>query len=95
MTRVTVTVAYALADRATLIEVRLPAGATVADAIRYSGICDRHPELGHGRLAVGIYGKRVERTAALADGDRVELYRSLLADPKAARRRRAKALRAR
>jgi putative ubiquitin-RnfH superfamily antitoxin RatB of RatAB toxin-antitoxin module len=90
MNEVGVTVVYAQAEGATLIELRLPAGATVADAISRSGILGRHPELDAKRLRVGIFGSLTAQSAALADGDRVELYRPLIVDAKEARRRRVK-----
>ena len=62
--------------------VQLPAGATVRDALAAAGFATRHRD-------VGVYGKRVQADAALADGDRVEIYRPLLLDPKEGRRRRA------
>jgi putative ubiquitin-RnfH superfamily antitoxin RatB of RatAB toxin-antitoxin module len=89
MSGISVTVVHALPDAAIEIEVHLPEGATIGDAIERSGI---HARLRHFELstaAVGIFGKRARRDTILADGDRVELYRPLTADPKAARRRRA------
>lgn len=59
-------------------------GATVADAIAACGL-ERS-----GFAGVALFGKRVQDTQVLADGDRVELLRPLLADPKDARRRREK-----
>jgi uncharacterized protein len=90
MTLLSVTVVYALPEFATEIEVRLPAGATVADALARSGIAARHPEAHLEQCPVGIFGKRVDRQSTVADGDRVELYRPLIADPKESRRARAK-----
>jgi uncharacterized protein len=84
-----VTVVLALPDRATEIAVRLPAGATVSDALERSGLAERHPEVDVARARVGIFGKLADRKARLGDGDRVEVYRALLADPKAGRLRRA------
>ena len=89
MSAITVTVVYALPDRATEIEVRLGAGATVADALTKSGLASLHPGLDLARSPVGIFGRRVERNRVLVDGDRVEIYRPLMADPKNARRKRA------
>ena len=60
-------------------------GATVRSALAAAGMAAPH--------GAGIHGRRVPLDAALADGDRVEIYRPLLADPKAARRRRARARR--
>jgi putative ubiquitin-RnfH superfamily antitoxin RatB of RatAB toxin-antitoxin module len=91
MRTIAVTVVYALPDGATEIALELPAGATVADAIARSRIAERHPHAALHRAPAGIFGKRAGRETMLADGDRVELYRPLQADPKAARRRRASA----
>ena len=83
-----VEVAYAEPERQFLRRITLAAGATIADAIAASGL---EGELGIdvSSLATGIWSKPKPRDAPLADGDRVELYRPLLADPKEARRRRA------
>ena len=86
-----VTVILALPDRATEIAVRLPAGATLGDALEGSGLAERHPEVDVARARVGIFGKLSDRKAVLADGDRVEVYRALIADPKEGRLRRAAA----
>ena len=64
-----------------VIELQLPSGATVRDALAASGIKGTQ---------VGIFGKRVAMDTRLADGDRVEIYRPLVIDPKEARRRRAR-----
>ena len=90
MTAITVNVVYALPDQATEIEVQLPAGASVAEAIAGSRIAERHPEVDFARAPAGIFGRKVRRDAALTDGDRVEIYRPLRADPKDLRRRRGK-----
>ena len=89
MKLIRVTVVYAQPASATEIEVSLPAGATVQDALEHSGIGARNPEANPGRCAVGIFGKRVDRDAIVTEGDRVELYRPLIADPKEIRRARA------
>ena len=87
MRKIAVTVIYALADRAIEIEVRLDHGATAAEAIERSGIAARIP--GAADAAIGIFGKRVRRDTVLSRGDRVEIYRPLIADAKTLRRRRA------
>ena len=84
-----VEVAYALPERQTLRELRLPEASTVADAIRASGLLEDFPDLDAAR--VGIFGRAVRPDARLSDGDRVEIYRPLVADPKEARRKRAAA----
>ena len=71
------------------MELEVGARTTVRQAIKRSGILSRFPEieLAHGR--VGIFGRPVRLDALLNDGDRVEIYRALIADPKEARRGRA------
>jgi len=83
-----VEVAYAEPGRQFLRPLTLAVGATIADAIAASGL---EAELGidASSLATGVWSKPKPRDTPLADGDRVELYRPLLADPKEARRRRA------
>jgi len=87
---IAVSVVYALPDRATEIELTLPSGATVADALEKSGLTELHPEVDPTRCAVGVFGRRVQHHRVLADGDRVEVYRPLVAEPKEARRRRGR-----
>jgi putative ubiquitin-RnfH superfamily antitoxin RatB of RatAB toxin-antitoxin module len=86
-----VTVVLALPDRATQIALRLPGGATLGDALEASGLAERHPDVDLARARVGIFGKLSDRKAMLADGDRVEIYRALIANPKESRLRRAAA----
>ena len=71
------------------IDVELPAPASAWDAVRASGVLDRWPELAAGEPSVGIWGRATSAAAVVHDGDRVELYRPLAADPQEARRRRA------
>jgi putative ubiquitin-RnfH superfamily antitoxin RatB of RatAB toxin-antitoxin module len=87
-TPLSVEVCYARPDEETLIALTLPAGATLRDAIEVSGVLARHPEIDLAKQKVGVYGKIRPLEAALADGDRVEIYRPLIVDPKAARQRR-------
>ena len=86
---VTVEVIYALPERQRAVEVTLPAGATVRMAVRASRLDRYFPGLDLEHGAVGVWGRVVADGAVLADGDRVELYRPLLADPREQRRRRA------
>ena len=76
------------AGPADCVAVRLPAGATVADALRISGVPLRHRLATDAALAVGIWGRRCGLDRALCAGDRVEVYRALTVDPKEARRLR-------
>ena len=66
------------------VQLELPPGATVRDALAASGL-----QIKEGQ-AVGVFGKRVTMDQPVAEGDRVEIYRPLALDPKEARRRRAR-----
>lgn len=81
-------VCYALATTQTLVCLRLPAGATLRDAIEASGIAKLHPEIDPATAKAGIFGKPKPPDTPLADHDRVEIYRPLIVDPKLARQRR-------
>ncbi len=72
---------------------RLEAPASVADALRLAAADPLFAGVDLTRCAVGIFGAIVDAHHALADGDRIELYRALAVDPKSARRRRAAAVR--
>jgi putative ubiquitin-RnfH superfamily antitoxin RatB of RatAB toxin-antitoxin module len=85
--RVEVVYALPAGEDATFVD--LPGGQSVIDAVRASGVLERHPEIDLPRHKLGIYGRVVAPSALLADGDRVEIYRPLALDPKEARRRRA------
>lgn len=84
-----VKVAIALPGRQRMMTLELKNGATIADAITASRIVEDFPELDPSTLEVGVWGKSKSRETPLSDGDRVELYRPLIAEPKEARRRRA------
>ena len=89
MARLSVEVVYALPSGEDAVSLTLAAGATAEDAVRASGVLERHPEIDLGRQRLGIYGRLVAEKAPLRDGDRVEIYRPLPVDAKEARRRRA------
>ena len=83
-----VAVIYADPQRQIVRNVEIAADSTVDDAIRASTILDQLPP-GFVPAAIGVFGRVVARDARLRDGDRVELYRPLKADPKQSRRHRA------
>ena len=85
-----VEVIFALPDEQVVIGVELPGQATVDDAIRESKIMEKYPEIDLEVNKTGIFGKPAKRDAALHQGDRVEIYRTLIADPKEMRKQRAK-----
>ncbi len=86
---INVEVAYALPERQIILPVNVELGTTIGGAIVQSGIMIEFPELDVEHSEVGIYGKAAAMTTVLADGDRVEIYRPLIADPKEVRRKRA------
>jgi uncharacterized protein len=81
-------VCYALPNEQALIPVELPEGATVQQALDASGILRRYPQIDLEKQKVGVFGKLKPLDTVLADHDRVEIYRPLIVDPKAARQRR-------
>jgi putative ubiquitin-RnfH superfamily antitoxin RatB of RatAB toxin-antitoxin module len=84
-----VTVAYSgSARQVDRVALSLPAGATVGDALRQSGLIERHSEIEVASAKIGVWGKLRSLTDVLRDGDRVEVYRPLKVDPKEARRQR-------
>lgn len=86
---VQVEVVYARSDRQQIVAVVVPAGASIETAIRASGILEHFPEIDLARAAVGRYGARARLTDIVDAGDRIEIYRPLIVDPREARRRRA------
>jgi len=84
-----VTVVYCPRDAVWQRELRLEQGATLRSAIETSGVLAAFPELRMEELDTGVFGRRRELDAVLAEGDRVEIYRPLRVEPKDARRRRA------
>lgn len=87
--KITVEVVYALAEKQYLHKVSLEEGATVEQAIVASGLMRLRPEIDLTSNKVGIWSRAVKLQDAVQDGDRVEIYRPLIADPKALRRQRA------
>ncbi|OQX31475.1 MAG: RnfH family protein [Candidatus Sedimenticola endophacoides] len=84
-----VEVAYATEAEQLILTVEGAPGMTVEEAIRRSGIVGRFPEIDLTSLKVGVFGKAARLDADLNPGDRVEIYRPLVADPKEARKKRA------
>lgn len=91
MELVAVSVAYARsAQDQRIVQVSVPQGTTVEGAILASGLLETCPEIDLARQKVGVFGGCVPLTRPVEQGDRVEIYRALIADPKEARRRRAR-----
>ncbi|MFH7586038.1 RnfH family protein [Oceanimonas sp. AH20CE76] len=89
MNLIQVEVVYALPDKQTVLSLRVPPTATVQEIIEQSGILRQFPDIDLERNAVGIFSRQVRLEQSVNEGDRIEIYRPLLADPKEIRRRRA------
>src|ERR1017187_2627196 len=83
-------VAYAESHRAIVKAYRLGVAATIADALRLAAADPEFAGIDFAASAAGIFGRVSALSQVLADGDRVEIYRPLAADPKSARRARAR-----
>ena len=91
--KIRIEVAYALPDRQSLIALDVDAHCNALDAARQSGIAQQFPDLDIESAALGIWGRVLKNPAltTLREGDRVEIYRPLLIDPKVVRQARADA----
>jgi len=87
--QIQIEVAYAKAERQEIVELKLPSGSTIQQAVEASGLLQRFPEIELAKAKVGIYGKLARLDTALRERDRVEIYRPLIADPKEVRKQRA------
>lgn len=83
-------VCYAEADRQLWMRLDVPEECSVEAAIQRSGVLKRFPEIDLKRQKVGIFGKIVKLDSAVKEGDRIEIYRGIVADPKTVKRRRIK-----
>ena len=83
-------VVHALPQRSWRVRVELPSGATVADALAAAAMPSRVPGLEVDSARLAVFGRSVTPETRLHDRDRVEILRPLLADPKQARRQRAR-----
>lgn len=88
---ISIEVAYANPQRQVLLTVLVALGTTVRQAVEQSCIAEQFPQDGLLECPMGIFGRRLARPAeqVLEEGDRIEIYRPLLADPMEVRRMRA------
>ena len=82
-------VVYPLPRKQEIFAVKLPEGSTARQAIEASGVLQKYPEIDLAKNKLGIFAKLAKPDAPLRDRDRVEIYRSLIADPKEVRKQRA------
>jgi len=87
--KIKIELVYALPAEQFLLQSEVPAGTTIAEAVRISGLLDKHPEIDLEKGKFGIFGKLSKTDTVLREKDRVEIYRPLIADPKEVRRKRA------
>ncbi|WP_394754007.1 RnfH family protein [Crenothrix sp.] len=86
----TIEVAYATPDKQALVSLPVPLDTTAEQAIHASGLLAQFPEIDLEQTKVGVFGVLCNLDHSLKHGDRVEIYRPLMLDPKAARLQRAK-----
>ncbi len=93
--QIMVEVAYALPEKQTLLSINVDEGCTAIDAVKLSGMADLYPDMDFEQLQLGIFSNSCTQDQILNAGDRVEIYRPLIADPKEVRKRRATEMAAR
>lgn len=86
---VNVEVVYAKPEEQVIVTLAMEEGSTVEAAVRASGVLERFPEIALSELNAGIFGVACKLDQPVREGDRIEIYRPLLHDPKEARRQRA------
>ena len=87
--KIQVEVCYALPEKQTLLSLEVEPSLTIESIIKQSGILELHPEINLAENKVGIFSKLAKLNDTLHDGDRIEIYRPLIADPKEVRKQRA------
>lgn len=81
-------VCYAEVDRQLWMRLEVPDHSTVAETIQLSGLLKLYPEINLDNQKVGIFGKIAKLDTPVQEGDRVEIYRPITADPQTVQRRR-------
>ncbi len=89
MAAIEIEVSFALPDQQSLIALQVAEGTTVAEAIAQSQLAESYPEYDFSSLSVGVWNRVCKSDQILKQGDRVEIYRPLIADPKEVRKQRA------
>ncbi len=82
-------IAYATPDKQMILECRVEPGTSPRDAVINSAIDEYFPEIAKDSCDIGIFGKVIRPDHSLENGDRIEIYRPLIADPKEVRKKRA------
>ena len=89
ISELTVEVVYATPDRQQIFVVQVKSGSTIETAIDRSGVLDVFPEIDLLTQKVGVFSRQKKLSEEVFEGDRIEIYRPLIIDPKEARRKRA------
>ena len=87
--KVQIEIAYATPQKQIILQREVDAGSHARDAVKASGIDQHFPEIDLESCDLGVFGKAVADDYEVGDGDRIEIYRPLIADPKEVRRQRA------
>ena len=87
--QISLEVAYATPEKQALLDVIVALGVTVEQAIQASDVLSQFPDINLKTSKVGIWNRTCKLSDLPKDGDRIEIYRPLIADPKEVRRRRA------
>jgi len=90
---IAIRVAYATREEQVILELSVPDGTTIQEAIERSGILNRYPDIDLRRQGVGVFGQARPLDYCPRTGDRIEIYRPLVLDPKEARRKKIKSFR--
>ncbi len=80
--------AYTDPDDPIWLQIDVPEGSTLKEAIEASGLLKRYPKIDLDKQKVGIFGKLAKLDTVIKEGDRVEIYRPITADPKKVKRRK-------
>ncbi|AVF35663.1 RnfH family protein [Rahnella sikkimica] len=89
MSEIRVEVVYALPEKQYMRTVKLEEGSNVEQAVIASGLLELRQDIDLKKNKLGIYSRPVKLVDTVSDGDRIEIYRPLIADPKELRRIRA------
>ena len=87
--KTTIEIAYATPELQKIIECEIDSGVSPRDAVRQSGIRQYFADIDTDSCKLGVFGKSISEDYDLVDGDRIEIYRPLIADPREVRRQRA------
>lgn len=92
MHTITVSIVFAMPERQWVKELNVSRGTQAGELVSLSGLLSEVPEIAEtqsGQLQLGVYAQKISKEYLLEDGDRVEVYRGLTADPKEVRRQLA------